>query len=289
MRNDDGRLWIETAVRQYLMRKVAHQALDIDLFTRQAKDHMELAPRGARGRCVTHPISLVITREICYSGRRMKGGGGMRNWLWRALACAGGGIAGCGAPWAFVPVKVDRSLSEAFLLPSPAKHASTAICHSLRRRRGRSDELAEESEALLAGRYHELLLGNHGQALPGWAWMNPLAHAECAELKRLANLSPNRDDPLAFLSYLAHEVLLRTGEDDKAIRQIQHDTLVPLELALLRQAGVSDLTGLARTIQDQLEYPTRRSLSQHPPQSRCSQDGGPAMVAVDSRRRPCRP
>lgn len=113
--------------------------------------------------------------------------------------------------------------------------------------------MATECEAFLAGRYHELLTGNRGQALPGWAWINPLAHADYAELERLANLSPGPDDPLAFLSYLADEVLLRTSGDDVALRRIQHDGLVPLELELLHHPSPSDPTEIARIIRDRLE------------------------------------
>lgn len=215
----------------------------------------------------------------------------MRNWLWRTLACAGGAFAGCGAPWAFMPINADRSFTKAWLLSSPEADTSDApIQRRSRRLRGRNQsKIAKECEAFLAGRYHELLLGNHRQALPGWAWINPLAHADCAELKRLANLSPSRDDPLAFLSYLADEVLLRTSGDDVALQRIQHDTLVPLELALLHHASSSDVTEIARIIRDRLEYRTSRSASQRFQQSQRSQDGGPAALALGGRRRPLGP
>ena len=94
----------------------------------------------------------------------------MRNWLWRTLACAGGAFAGCGALWAFMPVNADRSFTKAWLLSSPEADTSDApIQRRSCRLRGRNQsKIAKECEAFLAGRYHELLLGNHRQALPGW-------------------------------------------------------------------------------------------------------------------------
>jgi hypothetical protein len=86
----------------------------------------------------------------------------MRNWLWRTLACAGGAFAGCGAPWAFMPVNADRSFTKAWLLSSPEADTSDApIQRRSCRLRGRNQsKIAKECEAFLAGRYHELLLGN---------------------------------------------------------------------------------------------------------------------------------
>ena len=103
----------------------------------------------------------------------------------------------------------------------------------------------------MTGRYHELLLRNH-RSLPGWAWVNPLVHADRSELDRLANLSPSCHDPMTFLSYLASEVLLRAGGDDVLLRRIQRETLAPLEISLLHEQGSSDLTQLAKCVRDQL-------------------------------------
>ena len=189
----------------------------------------------------------------------------MRNWLWRACACAGGAFAGCTytgweALWTFIPASVDRSFTEA-LLPSPRSGASDEPVQrrSHRHRTCDQSQLVKECETFLAGRYHELPTGNGGEALPGWAWINPLAHADHSELKRLAHLSAGHGDPLAFLSYLAEEVLLRTSGDDVALRRIQHDSLVPLELDLIHHASSSDPAEIARIIRDRLDDRTSRS------------------------------
>ena len=182
----------------------------------------------------------------------------MRDWFWRTLIYASAGNGG--AVWALMPPNIDSSFADAVLF-SPAPDASIVpIRPPIRpRRRGRHREgIAQECEAFLAGRFHELWLGDNWHALPGWVWINPLAHAERVELERLAHLSPGRHNPLAFLSYLADEVLLCAGKDDLTLKRIQHDVLVPLEFALLHQENSSDLLKVAKVIRDQLEHPTRQ-------------------------------
>lgn len=195
----------------------------------------------------------------------------MRSWLWRTLACAGNAFAGCGVPSDFVSVDTRPSVTDADLFPSPKADPSDTPIRCSRRQRVRNrSEIVGECEAFLAGRYDESVIAKYRQLLPAWAWVNPLAHAGYSDLKRLADLSPNRDDPLGFLSYLADEVLLRTGGDDQALRRMQHDALVPLELALLRQPNAIDLTELARIIRDLLEYRTGGSASRPSQPGRCS-------------------
>lgn len=195
----------------------------------------------------------------------------MRSWLWRTLACAGNAFAGCGVPSDFVPVDTNTSVTEADPLSSPKADPSDALIHCSRWQRVRNrSEIADECEAFLAGRYVEMVIGKYRQLLPAWAWVNPLAHADYSDLTRLAELSPDRDDPLGFFSYLADEVLLRTGGDDQALRRMQHDALVPLELALLRQPNAIDHAELARVIQDLLECRTSGSASRPSQPGQCS-------------------
>ena len=183
----------------------------------------------------------------------------MRDWVLRVLGSASPGFAG-GPLAAFVPRDTASPLADA-LRRAPAPDAPLASTRaSICRRRGRDERrVAQECEAFLAGRYHELALGDNWQTLPGWAWINPLAHAELSESERLAHLSPSRHDPLGFLSYLAEEVLLRADGNDRTLTRIQHDVLVPLEHALLRQETSSDLLKVARAIRDQLEDPVHQA------------------------------
>ena len=171
----------------------------------------------------------------------------MHNRFWRFVAYAGACFA-AGAPWATMSLNPDQSTTER---SSPSlRDASRPPAR--RRRRNDQPGIARECEAFLAGRYHELLLRNH-QTIPGWAWVNPLAHADWAELERLANLAPRRHNPLMLLSYLADEVLLHAGHDTMTLKQIQRETLVPLEFSLLHQSGSIGLADLATTIARQLE------------------------------------
>lgn len=166
--------------------------------------------------------------------------------FWRFLAYAVAGFA-AGTPWATLLPYPDESTTE---------RSSPSLRYPVRpptRQRRRSSEpgIAEECEAFLAGRYHALFLRDH-QAIPGWARVNPLAHADCAELERLANLVPRRHNPL-LLSCLADKVLLRARHDARTLEQIQRETLMPLEGFLLHQSGPIDLADLATTIARQLE------------------------------------
>jgi hypothetical protein len=181
----------------------------------------------------------------------------MRDWVWRTLA-------GAGAGWVCVPSDTNGALADTLVHSSAADTSIAPIRRRSRRRDRNGETIAQECEAFLAGRFHELCLGDNWQALPGWVWINPLAHADLVELERLAHLSPSRHDPLAFLSYLADEVLLRAGGDELTLKRIQHDILVPLELALLHQSS-SDLLKVAGVIRDRLGHPTRRPESLPPP------------------------
>ncbi len=109
-----------------------------------------------------------------------------------------------------------------------------------RRRRTRdeapeSDPLADECEAFLAGRYPHHLFAS-GAAIPPWAWLNPLAHAQPGALVAIARHQPDPGESIATWSgaigRLASEILELTGQDRIALRRLQLNLLVPLELRL---------------------------------------------------------
>ena len=181
----------------------------------------------------------------------------MRGTLRRILAWLRSVNMAGAVPWACVPPSSDE-LSEYVLhqpgWPGASYSGSSHTCGS----RGEPTDVVKECEAFVLGHSHELLLGSH-QRIPIWAYVNPLAHAERAEVARLASLSRNRNGQFAFLSYLAFELLLWAGEGEETLKRLQHDVLVPLELALLDNRRSSDLRELSRVIGEQLyEAPISR-------------------------------
>lgn len=177
--------------------------------------------------------------------------------FWRLVSHTG--TAWAGTPWVgLMPPDPGWCNGQ----PSTLSAASGALVKparpwARRRRQGTEPEIARECEAFLWGCYYELL-NSDDQRVPGWVWINPLAHAERAEIQRLADLRPGGHDPRACLSYLAGEVLRSADRDGMTLERLQRDTLVPLEFALLGQpAPVSDFATLAKFI--------RAKLDQQPP------------------------
>jgi len=184
----------------------------------------------------------------------------MRDWLWRSLMYSAVGFGA--TPWDYLPPEARQSFIDALFGPPASQAVDTGPRrrpHRTRKREG----LTAECEALLTGHYFDLLTKDRRRAVPGWVWVNPLAHAEQAELERLAQLRTSPHDPLAFLSYLADEVLLGTGREESVLQRVQHDRLVPLELDLLRSTTiVPDRPTLARIIRDRCEVwrPSKRAI-----------------------------
>jgi hypothetical protein len=95
--------------------------------------------------------------------------------------------------------------------------------------------VADTVEAYLAGRYLE-----HAEQaqrpLHGWMALNRAAHADPATLQEIAEAElPARAVPAwrHREQVLAQRVLATTGGDREAIREIQIELLMPLELQLL--------------------------------------------------------
>jgi hypothetical protein len=84
---------------------------------------------------------------------------------------------------------------------------------------GATDELGDECEAFLAGRY---------------AWLNQAAHADAETIRSAAESLPDDGDILLWTDARATIATLVTaatawGAD---LREVQHEVLVPLELEL---------------------------------------------------------
>lgn len=214
-----------------------------------AGPHQVLAHREPR---VCGAANVVYLSCYDYYGRN-----GMRDWVWRSLTYAVAGCAGSVGP--LMPSDPDRARSEGVLEPMEADFIFQKSKRTRRWRRGRRrEELALECEAFLTGRCFDSLCEIHARRCPDWAWVNVLAHADRAELERLATLRTSGRDPLALLSYLADEVLLTAGLDESRLRILQHDRLVPLELLLLHRPTVGTPSPtLAKMVRRELEIPRR--------------------------------
>lgn len=113
----------------------------------------------------------------------------------------------------------------------------------------RDSGLADEIEAILAGRLADLYAGA-GRPLPSWAALNRLAHASRDELLHVVEgermpsyLHPSVRTPEWKVTerFVAGRLLARarTPED---LAAIQREALVPVELALIELAKVERLT-----------------------------------------------
>ncbi len=101
------------------------------------------------------------------------------------------------------------------------------------------DEVAAECGAFLEGRFAQLLEARR-RTVPSWAWLNQVAHGDLEQLRDLAgNVRPARqlgqpawEWPQAVAD-IAAELLWLVGDDPPALRQLQLEALVPLELELM--------------------------------------------------------
>lgn len=101
--------------------------------------------------------------------------------------------------------------------------------------------LAQETEAFLSGGYVNQRLHRKG-AVPGWAWLNTLAHGELDDIKPLKGSTfVDYDDVESMMNapwrsaqrILANELLSFVDDDVKSLSHVQQRVLVPLELRLI--------------------------------------------------------
>lgn len=109
----------------------------------------------------------------------------------------------------------------------------------------RDSGVADEVEAFLTGRLVDRIAAS-GRAVPAWAVLNRLAHADRPELVRLVEggdldgTSP-ASPWLATERFVAGHLLAKASSPDELAR-VQQATLIPVELGLIERAKVVRLT-----------------------------------------------
>jgi hypothetical protein len=124
------------------------------------------------------------------------------------------------------------------------------IWYRRRRNKGAEDPryVATECEAFLQGTYVEYLRST-GSIIPGWAWLNVLAHSTEGEIRCLSDSIAPLDDALAHEAqwqslqcFLAGETLGLASATGRSVAEIQRSILVDVELALAREGERRQLT-----------------------------------------------
>ena len=119
---------------------------------------------------------------------------------------------------------------------------------SRRSRRLVSSGLADECAAVLEGRYADALAGA-GMPVPMWTWVNLLAHGTEDELREAAGTLGASERWVQARAFLAGEVLDAASAPGASLRALQHEVLVPLELALAAAPGTRPSTSGALVAQ----------------------------------------
>ena len=118
-----------------------------------------------------------------------------------------------------------------------------------RSRDWRDSGLADEVEAFLSGRLAEQFAGA-GQAVPAWAVLNRLAHADRSELvrvvegggvDRLGHPSSGQPPWAPAERFVAGHLLARAATPEQ-LTHVQQTALVPVELLLIERSKTDRLT-----------------------------------------------
>lgn len=91
--------------------------------------------------------------------------------------------------------------------------------------------LVDECSAYVTGRFQNYLEWNR-QPVPGWAWVNSLAHGDLLMVRRLAEATDRSGGPQAAVREIARQVLRIVDEGHETLEDLQHRVLVRLESAL---------------------------------------------------------
>jgi len=111
-----------------------------------------------------------------------------------------------------------------------------------------SSRLIADTEAFLSGDYANHL-GRHGDAVPGWAQLNALAHGDLESLWRSLRPPTTRRRATSVVrieeawrsarKLLAGEILELVQSDPGTLSQVQRCVLVPLELQLMHEGDLT--------------------------------------------------
>ena len=100
--------------------------------------------------------------------------------------------------------------------------------------------LVRELEAFLSGSSEDWFF-TRGQHIPAWAYVNKVAHADPDRLGQLAAWAPNEPSHChgwrEAVAILARDTIEAGARDPRAIRRIQLDSLVTLELQLISRTA----------------------------------------------------
>lgn len=89
-------------------------------------------------------------------------------------------------------------------------------------------ELIAECEAYLCGDFRGYLQ-RRGQPVPGWAWMNGLAHGDLTLIRELAREGDADAGPRAVVANIAQQLLSLVECGADTLEGLQHRVLIPLE------------------------------------------------------------
>jgi hypothetical protein len=132
---------------------------------------------------------------------------------------------------------------------------------SERRNRERSkaaeSTLITECEAFLSGRLADHYVA-HNQAVPGWAWLNVLAHGSEEQVSSLVDADhawlPSERSWRQAVTYLAAEVRAVVETTSSSLDELQRAVLVPLEFGLTAENRNPLNPGqVVRTVLDELD------------------------------------
>jgi hypothetical protein len=98
------------------------------------------------------------------------------------------------------------------------------------------ERLVAESEAYLTGRYAHWRLARR-EAVPGWAWLNTLAHGSIDDLVAMTAADSNNADLEELVADTARELLSLMKRTGVSLVVLQRSMLLPLETRLRDMYG----------------------------------------------------